>query len=230
MSLLLVLLSLFFLFLSKGWLTWQMSRLVHRLGGGHRGLIIIWSLIFLPGTVIHELSHFFFAILTGARTGKIEILPQFLEEDWEDESRGRSVALGYVQTQKLNPVQGFLVGTAPFIVGLILLVWLSSLLRQSYLSQNIYLFLLQGYLFFTLSNSFFPSWSDIRQTLPLVIITAVSLLVLWILGVQIIFGPPAQIISLANTLTTTISISIALNLVLTLLIFLTNKICPHRRP
>ena len=228
-SVVLVPLSLILLFLSKRWLTLELGRLIHRFGGGRHTLIVIWSLIFLPGTVIHELSHFFFAIITGARTGKIEIIPEYLEDEWEDESKGGSVALGYVQTQRLNPLQGFFVGTAPFIVGTVLLVWLASLLRTEFDSgQTLYL-VLQGYLFFTIANSFFPSWSDIKQTLPVVIIVLVAAILAWILGFQIFIGPDSRIISLSDTIATTLLISVAVNLILCTILFLVNHIRKGRR-
>lgn len=221
--------GLLFLFLSKKWLTIEIGRLIRRLGGGRHALIVIWSIIFLPGTVIHELSHFFFAILTGARTGKIEIMPEYLEDEWEDEGKGRSVALGYVQTQRLNPIQGFFVGTAPFIVGTVLLVWLASIIRTSLDSgQTIYL-VLQGYLFFTIANSFFPSWSDIKQTLPMVIIALVAVILAWILGFQIFIGPDSRIIYLSSTITTTLIISTTINLILCITLFFANQIQKSRR-
>jgi len=230
MSVALVPLSLLLLFFSKRWLTIEISHLVHRFGGGHRAIIVIWSIIFLPGTVIHELSHFFFAILTGARTGKIEIFPEHLEDEWEDENSGQSVALGYVQTQRLNPLQGFLVGTAPFIVGLILLIWLASLLQTSYDSgQTVYL-CFQGYLFFTIANSFFPSWSDIKQTLPLIIIALITVIIAWTLGLRIFISSNSQIVSLMDTISSTLLISIAANLILCVILFLVNKTYSRNQP
>ncbi|HCQ31412.1 TPA: hypothetical protein DIU27_03470 [Candidatus Collierbacteria bacterium] len=223
MPIALVPLSLLLLFFSKRWLTVEISHLVHRFGGGHQSLIVIWSVIFLPGTVIHEMSHFFFAIITGARTGKIEIFPEYLEDDWEDEEKGRSVALGYVQTQKLNPIQGLFVGTAPFIVGMFLLVWLASLLQTSYASGQIIFLCLQGYLFFTVANSFFPSWSDIRQTLPMVIIFLITGFLTWMLGVQVFVNPSSQIISMTDTVSTTLLISTAINLFIATTLTLANK-------
>ncbi len=223
MNLLFVPLSLTLLFFSKRWLTTEISRLIRRLGGDHKAIIVVWSIIFLPGTIIHELSHFFFAILTGARTGKIEIFPEFLEDDWEEESAGKNVTLGYVQTQRLNPLQGFLVGTAPFVVGLALMIWLAQLIQSSYnLGQYLPVFLL-GYLFFTITNSFFPSWSDIKQTIPLIIIAGVFVLIFWILGVQFLFAPRPGFISLMDTVSATVLISVIVNLLFIVAFFILNK-------
>lgn len=171
---LLTLLFLILVYLSKKLLTKSISYLVHLLGGTQHGTIILWSLIFLPGTILHEISHFFFAIFTGAKSGKVEILPEYLDEEFSDEGK-RGVALGYVQTSRLNPLQGFLVGLAPFIVGSIFLIWFSFLLEQFLHQKNYSLLLLFLYLFFTIANSFFPSWADIKQTLPFIVILLIIL-------------------------------------------------------
>ncbi len=198
------------------------------MGGTRHSLIVVWSIIFLPGTVIHELAHFFFAILTGARTGKIEVLPEYLEEDWEDENEGKHVALGYVQTQKLNIIQGFFVGNAPFLIGLILMVWLAGLLQNSFAVLNYPSLFFQGYLFFTIANSFFPSWTDIKQTIPLVIVSAVFALVLWLVGVATFIKPNAFLIGIMDTISATILVSVVFNLLIVVFLFLFGKVFRRR--
>jgi len=218
MSALLVIISLTILYLSKKYLTTLLSRFIHRLGGGSRAAIIVWSIIFLPGTIIHEVSHFLAAALTGARTGKIEIFPEYLEDEVEEETH-RTVALGYVQTQRLNPIQGFLVGIAPFISGLALLVLLASLMQTNLVSKNYTLLAVQGYLFFTIANSFFPSWSDIKQTLTLIILALIVAIVAWFFGFQILIDESSKIWGILDSLWMALSVSIILNLVILFLLF-----------
>ncbi len=215
---------LFCLFVTQKWLMIQISKLIHKLGGNRNSLIVVWSIIFLPGTVIHELSHFLFAILTGARTGKIEIFPRFLEEDWEDEESGGSVTLGYVQTQRLNPIQGLFVGLAPFIIGMALLVWISSQIQLSYLGASYYLLAFQGYLFFTISNSFFPSGSDLKHVYPVVITLIIVLAALWFFGINFLVTPSAAFFNLLSTMSLTLMFSALVNLAIVILLFLANKI------
>lgn len=215
---------LFCLFVTQKWLMVQISKLIHKLGGSRNSLIVVWSIIFLPGTVIHELSHFLFAILTGARTGKIEIFPRFLEEDWEDEESGGNVTLGYVQTQRLNPIQGLFVGLAPFIVGIAMLVWISSQIQLSYLSASYFLLAFQGYLFFTISNSFFPSSSDLKHVYPVVITLIIILAALWFFGVKFLVTPSAAFYDLLTTMSLTLMFSALVNLAIVIMLFLANKI------
>ena len=220
MPLLFVILSLFCLLLTKKRMTSDLSHLVHRLGGSQHSVIIVWSTIFLPGTLIHEISHFLVAALTGARTGKIEIFPEYLEDKLDEKST--HVALGSVQTQKLNPIQGFLVGIAPFISGMALLIWLASLLQTSFAARDVWLLLLEGYLFFTIANSFFPSWPDIKQALPFVIISLVVALLAWYFGFQIFLNSNSYIWTILNSLWQAIGISVLINLSLIGVLFILN--------
>ena len=219
MPLLFVILSLLGLLLTKKKMTQDLSRLVHRLGGNQHTAIIVWSIIFLPGTLVHEISHFLVAALTGARTGKIEIFPEYLEEEL-NEKKSTRVALGSVQTQKLNPLQGFLVGIAPFVSGMALLIWLASLLQASYYVGNTWIFILEGYLFFTIANSFFPSWPDIKQTIPLIIIFVLISFLVWYFGFQVSLSSNSYVWTILDSLWKAVGISVLLNLAIIGVLFL----------
>ncbi len=226
MSIWLVLGSLVLLYLSQWQMTVSFSRLIHRLGGNQRTLIILWSIIFLPGTVIHEISHFLLAAATGARTGKIEIFPEFLEKELADENGG--VRLGSVQVSRLNPIQGFLVGMAPFFSGLALLVWLASLIQTDFQTEKIWSLVAETYFFFVIANSFFPSWSDVKQTLPLIFISAIIGLLICFLGLQIQINSNSPLWSLLDTLGNALLISITVNFFILLILLLVNRIVRRR--
>lgn len=83
---------------------------------------ILYSLMVLPGTIIHELSHWLVAELLHVRTGKIVILPDFAGE-------GDTKRLGSVEAAKSDPFRSFFIGLAPFISGLAILFVLSEFLR-----------------------------------------------------------------------------------------------------
>lgn len=220
MAIVFLLLSLFLLYFSGRSLLFQLTHLVHRTGGSRRFLIVLWSLIFLPGTIIHELSHFFLAILVGARTGKIEIFPEFLDMDDE----GGGVALGSVQTQKLNILQGVLVGLAPFFVGLGLMVWLGSLILLSFTSSDYVSLFLQSYLFFTISNSFFPSRSDLVHVVPAAITVVIIVAIAWLIGVQFSFSVSKTVADVVQTIFLTIVASTLLNLLIAFSLYLLRKL------
>lgn len=224
MSVLYVLLGLTALYLSHRKITTGLSRLIHRLGGNQNMIIWVWSVIFLPGTIIHEISHFLAAAATGARTGKIEIFPEFIEDILdEDEDEKKGVALGYVQVASMNPIQGFIVGTAPFISGMALLIWLASLMRASYLTENLWPLVLQTYLFFIIANSFFPSWSDMKQTLPLIFLGLIAGLLAWFFGFQLLIGSTSPVWGILEAMTGALLISIVINFCLVGALYLINR-------
>lgn len=216
-SLFWTIISFSLLYFSTRFLTLQFTRLLHVLGGSRKTIIIIWSLIFLPGTVIHELSHFFAAILVGARTGRIEILPEFLDDDT------KGVALGSVQTQKLNLVQGVFVGLAPAIVGITLLILLSQSIYQNYITGATSTLLVQSLFFFIISNSFFPSKADIVHVIPGVITFSAIAVLLFFAGFNLL-NLPINLINILPSTITTLIISSFLNLIIGGILFTLYKI------
>lgn len=87
--------------------------------------IKFYSLIFLPGTIIHELSHWIVAEILRVRTGQITIFPDVEEE-------GETRRLGSVATERSDPFRAFLIGLAPFISGTLILVILGRLLSDGW--------------------------------------------------------------------------------------------------
>jgi hypothetical protein len=108
------------------------------------------SLVFLPGTIIHELSHFFAAIVLFLPVKDIQIFPKF-----ED----RQIKLGHVLYVKKDFLRGILVGVAPFFGALFLFFGLSffNLFPNKNLGINIALI----YLIFTVSSLMFSSKQDL---------------------------------------------------------------------
>lgn len=236
-----VLASLGLLYLTRKGLTRQLGRLVRRLGGGERAYVWLWSLIFLPGTVVHELSHFLAAVMTGARTGKIEIFPSLKPskvqprhgEVGPSEISEKMTHLGYVKMQRLGPVRGFLVGTAPLLVGLTLLIWLASTIEFRILNSDLPAgqagFRMTGikalklYFFFTVANSLFPSWSDIKQALPLVAIGVIAAGVLGQLGVSVSLAPTASVLEIFDSLKSALWLSGGINITILAIIWTLNR-------
>jgi len=115
------------------------------------------SLIFLPGTIIHELSHFFAAIVLFLPVKDIQIFPKF--EDGQ-------IKLGHVLYVKKDFLRGILVGVAPFFGALFLFFFLSffKLFPNKNLGLNIALI----YLIFTVSSLMFSSKQDLVDIVYLI--------------------------------------------------------------
>jgi hypothetical protein len=171
----------------------------------------IFSMLFLPGVFLHELSHFVMAKILRVRTGNFSIFPQSLPD-------GR-LQLGYVETAKSDVVRDSLIGAAPLIVGTLFvayvalyhlqmrvlwdtfrngqfdLFWLG--VRALPQSQDFYLWF---YLAFAVSSTMMPSESDRHAWLELVI----SITVLF--GLALLFGAgPWMLSNVAPRLSTFLS-------------------------
>jgi len=123
------------------------------------------SLLFLPGTIIHEFSHFFAAMILFLPVKDIKIFPEF-----ED----RQIKLGHVLYVKKDFLRGILVGIAPFFGALLFFFGLSffDLFPNNNLGINIALI----YLIFTVSSVMFSSKQDlvdIVYLIPLIIFLSI---------------------------------------------------------
>lgn len=148
--------------------------------------LALFSLLFFPGVLLHEGSHFLMARLLGVRTGRFSLLPRPRPD-------GR-VQLGYVETVRADLVRDALIGLAPLLTGGAFVAWagLSHLglagVWEAIASGEPALvrgalgalvdrqdFWLWFYLTFAVSSTMLPSASDRRAWPPLVLAGALAL-------------------------------------------------------
>lgn len=108
------------------------------------------SLIFFPGTVVHELAHFIAATVLFLKVRSIDILPR---------REGAEIKLGSVLYEKKDFVRGVLVGIAPIFAG-VLFFWFVAKFRL-FPSENILLNIVFLYLIFAVSSMMFSSKRDL---------------------------------------------------------------------
>jgi len=153
----------------------------------------IFSMLFLPGVFLHELSHFVMAKLLRVRTGKFSIFPRSLPD-------GR-LQLGYVETARSDVIRDSLIGAAPLIVGTLFVAYVAiyhlqmRVLWDAFRNGQLDLFwlgvrtlpqapdfYLWFYLAFAVSSTMMPSESDRHAWLELLI----SIVVLF--AIALLFG------------------------------------------
>ena len=153
----------------------------------------IFSILFLPGVFLHELSHFVVAKILRVRTGKFSIFPKSLPD-------GR-LQLGYVETARSDAVRDSLIGAAPLIVGTLFVAYVAiyhlqmRVLWDSFRNGQFDLFwlgiralprvqdfYLWFYLVFAVSSTMMPSESDRHAWLELVISIGVLILIALLVG------------------------------------------------
>ena len=71
--------------------------------------IALFSLLFFPGVLLHESSHYLMARLLGVHTGRFSLLPRSMDD-------GR-LQLGFVETASSDWFRDALIGAAPLLTG-----------------------------------------------------------------------------------------------------------------
>ena len=178
----------------------------------------IVALIFFPGTVIHELSHFIVAMLLFLKVREIHIFPEF-EKNY--------IKLGRVIYEKQDVIRGIIVGIAPIAIGLVIFFWMSTL--QIFFIENIWLKLLMLYLIFVISTTMFSSRQDLIDLGYLLPITIIIILFLYLFQIDLgrLFTNP-QLIAVTTDFVYDVNvylgISIAIHLGLLIFLFTVKKI------
>lgn len=134
----------------------------------------IYAFIMLPGTILHELSHWIVAEILQVRTGEIKILP---DNDHAEEHR-----LGSVATEKVGALRGILIGSAPFVTGLLVLVGLGYVLDLSWPYAPYWQILALAYGMMVVGSSMFLSPADLRHWPVLAMVVTLMFLVMYYTG------------------------------------------------
>jgi hypothetical protein len=163
-----------------------LQRLLHReiqavflvLSRSPQFTITLFSVIFLPGIFLHELSHYFVALVLGVQTARFSLVPRVLPN--------QRLQLGSVETMPTDIVRDSLIGAAPLFAGgfavafiaiyLLHLLPMWDVLRNGQfklfwlgisLLPQIRDFPLWFYLTFVISSTMLPSQSDRHAWIPL---------------------------------------------------------------
>jgi hypothetical protein len=143
-------------------------------------VISIFSLLFVPGVLLHELSHFLMAKLLRVRTARFSLLPEVLP--------GGKLQLGFVETERTDVLRDALIGLAPLLTGGLMLAYLGferlalAPMGQAFATEDWPTFWaalrhvpeqadfwLWFYLAFSIATTMLPSDSDRRAWLPILL-------------------------------------------------------------
>jgi len=149
--------------------------------------LVLFSLLFLPGVLLHEMSHFLMAAILRVDIGRFSLAPRYLPD-------GR-LQLGFVETAQADVVRDALVGLAPLLSGSAFVIFGGLQLGLMSVWENLAPlnaaglwdalaslpgqpdFWLWFYLTFTVSSTMLPSAADRRAWLP-ILLSAAGLLLL----------------------------------------------------
>ena len=154
---------LFLLFFEVG-LLFILSRIISKTLSGFLSIRVL-SLIFLPGVIVHELSHALSASILFVRVGDIDFTPKV---------ENRELKLGRVAIAKTDPVRRAIIGFAPVFVGVLLILGIVYFLSGNLMffqASEIYITISAvfgiAYILFVISNTMFSSKADMEGTLEL---------------------------------------------------------------
>ena len=167
---------LFFILLAGlWWLSWRIGLLiqeiVYLITGSEDLAMVILFLVYLPGILVHEASHWLVARILGLKTSKFRVWPKYTRN---------TIGLGSVTVSSGGAVWDSLVGLAPLLVGSALIVLIGEQVfdtqtlafawRTGRLLDGLTLVLdglahkpdslLWSYLLFAIANAMMPSASD----------------------------------------------------------------------
>jgi hypothetical protein len=195
--------------------------------------LVLYSILMLPGVLLHEGSHWITATLLGVRTGRLSVVPARLPDG--------TLRLGYVETEPVDFLRESLIGAAPLLFGAAAIVFVGysrlgvgpvgdALARGDLLGMagavramvGLADFWLWLYLIFTISNSMLPSASDRRGWWRLLILLGAIFAGLYYLGFgSVLFEALASPLEAATrALAAAFAITVGLNLVLVPVIWL----------
>jgi len=150
--------------------------------------INIISVIFLPGVIIHELSHLFMAAIMLVPVGRIEFVPK---------KENNKLRLGSVEIAKTDPFRRAIIGFAPVVVGLAIIIGFVYLFSHNIpflQSENYYIFiavsLILAYLLFAISNTMFSSSRDMEGAAEILITLVIISILVYMLGFRF---PPSYL-------------------------------------
>ena len=169
---LLILLLLIIFFISKSLIN-QIYSIIQKVFRNQKIAVWILAILFLPGTVIHELSHLIMALFLRVPTGPMSIFPEFNNES----NKSIEVRTGHIMIAKTDPLRLTIIGVAPMIIGLTLIYFLTD-----YFWKGWYFVI---YLLFITSTTMFSSRQDLKSLLLTLPVTILIVTALFMSGVKI---------------------------------------------
>jgi len=192
----------------KRWITAHVQGVAFLLTGSLQVAMWFFWALFLPGTLLHESSHWLTASLLGVKTGRFSLWPQM--------KKGGELQMGSVQVELSDPFRHSLIGLAPLIFGsiAILLIGQGRLelgrLGEAFNSGDLEIIgqamvevllvpdvWLWFYLIFAISNAMLPSASDRESWRTVLIYLALALVLTIGLGLNPTVPPELQATGLA---------------------------------
>ncbi len=160
----------------------------YKLTKNKKSAIYLFALLFFPGTFIHEMSHFLTGLFLLVPVGKVELFPK-IEED--------GVKMGSVGIGKTDPVRRTLIGVAPVLFGLAIILGSVFYVFVNNLFSTPLVLIILAYIVFEVGNTMFSSKKDLEGALAVFATAGIIYLFLYIFGLRVNFNLNIEVIKQA---------------------------------
>lgn len=203
-----LIISFFLMYPLKRWITAHVQGVAFLLTRSPQVAMWLFWALFLPGTLLHEISHWLTAFLLGVRTGRFTL--------WPHMKKSGELQMGSVQVELSDPFRHSLIGLAPLLFGTLTvlligqgrlelgrlsaafgtgdLAAIGQAVGQLLRVPDVWLWF---YLIFAISNAMLPSASDRESWRTVMIYLALALTLTVGLGLNPSLPPELQNFGLA---------------------------------
>lgn len=199
-------------FLSRR-LTKNIYKILHRFTKNKKATVFLYALLFFPGTFVHEMAHFLFALFLLVPIGDVKLIPEIEES---------GVKLGSISIGKTDFVRRFLVGVAPLIVGTTLILFGLNYLIGAEFFDSFWAIVVGAYIVFEIGNTMFMSKRDIVGTWRFLVFLLIISVVYFVLGMQnyidISVSLPEKFVILVKNATVFMLVPIVIDIILFFLV------------
>ncbi|MBI2329830.1 hypothetical protein HYU94_00365 [Candidatus Daviesbacteria bacterium] len=143
-----------------------LAQIIYKFTKSHRVVVHTLAVVFLPGTIIHELAHLLFAGIMLVPVGELSVMPEIEE---------KGVKLGTVEIGKTDPFRRMIIGVAPVLLGMILIFSLFLLVKIGIAPW--WQVALVLYFLFEIGNTMFSSKKDLEGSIIFVILVLALFLI-----------------------------------------------------
>lgn len=168
--------ELFLLYFLSHNVTMLFSRFFYRLTRNKNLTVTLLALLFLPGTILHEMAHWLTAVVLFVPAGDISLLPKLTSG---------GVILGSVSMGKTDPLRRLLIGTAPVFFGVGIIVGAVYFASKYNLLNNNWSILLLALIVFETGNTMFSSKKDMEGAIELLLVVIVLGGICYLIGLRI---------------------------------------------
>ncbi len=140
----------------------------------------LWFLdiVFLPGTFLHEVSHFLVSLLLLVPVYKLKLIPNYNKYEGE-------ICLGGTLIAKVGPLRRSLIGLAPFVFGILSLFLIFYVFWPRLIINVWWKSILVAILIFEIANCMFVSKKDLKDLWIILLFVIIVILILELLGVEV---------------------------------------------